>query len=231
MIILNDLVRILHDDNDLLVIHRPATQRRGISYTLIGVGIVLGLVLPLRFMVGPIWPVSRDEELNALDCVLLGVLLASMGVFVLYFATDIDFHFRRKEMDLLVRKAGNERSIPLDRIQNAAVECADEGGYTLRLTLRVPGDDMILACSIQERDSQLRLLAIGERINHFLDVATREARTRPPAPRGPRVGCGWKPLDEFLMGPGGVVVFVVILCSLLALAVTIFVEHGWPRFE
>ena len=78
MIILHDLVRILHDDNDRLVIHSPATQRRGISYTIIGVGVLLCMVYPACLVVGPIWSGSRDNGMqDALGCGMLAFTQAS----------------------------------------------------------------------------------------------------------------------------------------------------------
>jgi hypothetical protein len=164
-------MRILHDSDDLLVIHSPDTLRRVISTIIMGIGILAFLASPIAIIVGLIQGGGMNQTVSGgLSAGVMGVLFGGVGGLVLYFTTDMDFRFRRHEMDLLVREGGKEVSIPLDRVMNAVIEEESDGdggtGAFLRVKLRDPDEQLTLN---QRTDlSERTLLPFADAINSFL---------------------------------------------------------------
>jgi hypothetical protein len=103
---------------------------------------------------------------------VMGVFFGGVGGLVLYFIRDREFHFRRHEMDLLMRNDGKEVTIPLDRVMNAVIEGGSDGdgdpAYILRVNLRDPDEQVTLDLTQPTEHGKRSLLPFADAINRFL---------------------------------------------------------------
>jgi hypothetical protein len=162
-------MRILHDARDLLVIHSSARRRKLIASLMMAMGAVLVLVA-VGYLVGA-FVLGADLEQASAGTIFLGssgLVIGGIGALNFYFASDKVYHFRGKEMQLLVRLQRGEYAVPFERIAKAVVvdDGGDSIGYALKLKLRDPAEEMDLTQRLRQDDAELKALA--DRINRFL---------------------------------------------------------------